>query len=92
MVAALSLIAAQQADGSEDVLLACHQPLDYAVMHPNVTVCSLANDMVPVGHSDALYLSEFGVKSRVGGHCFLTNKENDINKSPILTLSIIKPC
>ena len=88
-VAALSSIAACQANGTEDVLLACHQLLDYVATYHNATICFLVRDMVLVVHLDASYLSNFGRKSRAGGHHFCTNKYNDIKNGPILTLSNI---
>ena len=49
------------------------------------TICFLANDMNLAVHLDASYLSEFGGKSRAGGHYFLTNDKHTINNGPILT-------
>ena len=83
---ALSSIVAWQANGTDDVLLACHQLLDYAVTHPNATICFLASNMVLAMHLDASYLSKFGGKSRAGGHYFSTNKHN----ASIMVLS--SPC
>ena len=70
MAAALSSIAACQANGTEDVLLACHQLLDYVATHPSATIHFLASDMVLAVHLDASYLSEFGEKSTADGHYF----------------------
>ena len=87
MAAALSSIAAFQANGTEDVLLACHHFLDYVGTQHNATICFLARDMVLAVHSDASY-SEFGEKTADGNY-FLTNKHNDVKNGPILTLSTI---
>ena len=89
MAVALSSIAAWQANGMKDILSACCQLLDYTVTHPNATICFLANNMILVVHLDVSYLSEFGGKSRAGGHYFLTNNKYTFNNGPILTLSTI---
>ena len=62
MAVDLSSIVTWQANWTEDVLLACHQLLDYAAMHPTATICFLASGMVLLVHLDALYLSKFGIR------------------------------
>ena len=70
MAAALSSIAAQQANGTNDVIFACHQLLDYVALHPNATICFLTSDMILMVILDSSYLSEFGKKSRTCWHYF----------------------
>jgi hypothetical protein len=48
------------------------------------------SDMVLVGHSDASYLSKLKVRSRVGGHFFMSNNTaKPPNNGAILTIAQI---
>ena len=44
--------------------------LDYAATHPEATVIFYRSDMIPVIHTNALYLNKPGAKSRAGGYLF----------------------
>ena len=89
LTAALSAIASRQAKGTDAVMLACKQLLDYVVMHPHATI---ASDMLLTVHSDASYLSEMNSKSWAGIHFYLSKHDNeDFKNKPVLTLlAIIK--
>ena len=60
LAAAIDSIATCKTNETENVLLACHQLLDYVATHSNATICFLVSDMVLEVHSHASYLSEFG--------------------------------
>ena len=67
--------------------------LDYCATHPNAGVRFVASDMLLCLHSDASYLSEYGAKSRAGGHFFLGKKgDRQFNNGAIHTLSSIIKC
>ena len=90
LATALSTIASQQANGTEETMKACHQLLDYVASHPNAVLRYLASDMILAVHSDASYLSEPKARSRAGGHFYLTNaNDEDFNNGAVLTLSTI---
>ena len=58
LAAALSAIAARQSQGTEAVIEACRQLLDYAATHPNATIRYCASDMILALNMVGLYLSE----------------------------------
>ncbi len=88
LLAALSAIAMQQANGTRAVANACHQLLDYVAMHPNAGLHYHACNMILAVHTDASYLSETGSKSHATGHFYLTNQNNkDFNNGAVLALS-----
>ena len=49
------------------------QFLDYAAPHPYAIITYHASDMVLAVHSNDSYLSETKVRSRSGGHFFMSN-------------------
>ena len=63
--------------------------LDYCATHPDAMIRYHASDMVLRIHSDATYISEPKVKSRVGGHHFLSNNSmyETPNNGAILTIA-----
>ena len=77
LAAALSAIAARQAKGTEYILTACHQLLDYSAIHLYLAIVFLTSDMILEVHYDASYLLEKETKSREGGHFYLTNKNDE---------------
>jgi hypothetical protein len=86
LLATLSAIAAHQSNGTQAVVDACHQLLDYAATHPNAGVWYKACNMVLSVHMDVSYLS----KSKPAGHFYLSNRnDKDFNNGAILTLSTI---
>jgi hypothetical protein len=90
LLAALSAIAVQQSNGTQDVSGACHQLLDYVASHPNAGLRYHACDMILAVHTDISYLSEAGGKSRAAGHFYLTNQNNkNFNNRAVLILSAI---
>ncbi len=91
-LAALSAIAAQQANNTQAVSDACHQLLNYIAIHPNAGIQDKGCDMVLLVHTDASYLSKTGGKSRAAGHFYLSNcNDKDFNNGTILKLlKIIK--
>ena len=69
---ALSAIAARPSQGTEAVMEACKQLLDYAATHPNATIHYCASDMILALDTDGSYLSEYGGKSQAVAYMFLT--------------------
>ncbi len=62
---ALSAIAARQSNGTQAVVEACHQVLDYVATHPDASIHYHACDMILAVDTDASYLSEIGGKMLV---------------------------
>ena len=67
---ALSSIAAEQAQATEQTEKHVHQLLDYLHTHQDATIRYVASDMILNIHSDASYLSEARARSRLGGTYF----------------------
>ena len=76
LTAALSAIASRQTKGTEAVMAACHQLLDYLATHPNAAIRYHASDMVLAFDTDASYLSEMDGKSRAAAYYYLTKEGN----------------
>lgn len=76
LTAALSAIAPRQTKGTDAVMAACHQFLDYLATHPNAAIQYKASDMVLAFNTDASYLSEIDGKSRAATYYYLTQKGN----------------
>ena len=74
---ALSSIAAEQAQATEQTEKHVHTLLDYLATHKNATVRYVASDMVLNIHSDASYLSEPRAQSRLGGTYFMGSLPKD---------------
>ena len=70
------------------------QLLDYLVSQEEAILTYSASNMVLAVHSNAGYLNELKVKSRAGGHFFLSsNAKIPSNNNVILnTAQIIKKC
>eukprot|EP00804_Cyclotella_cryptica_P020408 CCRYP_012623-RA/>CCRYP_012623-RA protein AED:0.44 eAED:0.44 QI:0/0/0/1/0/0/2/0/536 len=89
LAAALSTIALQQANGTQAVLDACKQLLDYAATHPNASPYC-ASDMILTLDTDGSYLSEPEGKSRAAAYFYLTKQnEPDFHNGAVLVLSAI---
>eukprot|EP00804_Cyclotella_cryptica_P029279 CCRYP_011676-RA/>CCRYP_011676-RA protein AED:0.16 eAED:0.06 QI:0/0/0/1/0/0/6/0/1468 len=68
---ALSELATQQSNATEQTLKRCHHFLDYMATHPDARIRYHASDMILNVHSDASYLSVKNAKSRAAGIFFL---------------------
>ena len=88
MLVALSSIAAEQGNPTENTMKKVKQFLDYAATNPEATVTYRASNMVLAIHSDASYLSEPKARSRAGGHFFLSkNGKNPENNGAVLNVA-----
>eukprot|EP00957_Ditylum_brightwellii_P207687 15354064-Ditylum_brightwellii.AAC.1 len=72
MLASINSIAAQQAAPTQNTAAAIVKLLNYAATHPDAVVQYHASGMVLQAHSDASYMSEPKVRSRAGGHFFMS--------------------
>ena len=88
---AISSIASQQANATEETERRIKQLLDYLAMLPNAKVKYYASKMVLNVHSDASYLSEPGAKSRAAGVYFLGDVPQN-NKPIVLNGNIFIVC
>jgi hypothetical protein len=79
MLTALSSIASEQANPTENTMKKCLQFLDYAATQEDAVVTYRKSDMVLAIHSDASYLSEPKARSRAGGHFFVSENTPDPN-------------
>lgn len=71
ILVALSSIASNQANATEETEKCAHQLLDYLATHPDAKLQFRASDMILNTHSDASYLSERRARSRIAGYHFL---------------------
>jgi hypothetical protein len=81
MLVALSSIAAEQANPTEDTMAQTKQLLDYAATHPDAKLHYLASDMQLRIDSDASYLNAPHARSRIGGHHYLSNAPPPMEQS-----------
>jgi hypothetical protein len=80
----------QKSNGTQAVVNACNQLLNYIATHLIKVLQYHACDMILAGHTDASYLSKAGGKSRAVGHFYLTNQNNkNFNNRAVPTLSAI---
>ena len=77
MLLALSAIASDQAAPTENTMKKTLKFLDYVTTHPDAILTYSTSNMILNVHSDKLYLCKPKVKSRAGGHFFLSNNEED---------------
>ena len=90
LTAALSAIASRQTKGTQAVLAAAHQLLDYLATHPNAAIRYHASDMILAFDTDAAYLSELGGKSRAAAYYYMTKKgQKEFHNGAIDVLSTI---
>eukprot|EP00957_Ditylum_brightwellii_P183926 14010000-Ditylum_brightwellii.AAC.1 len=73
MLITINSIAAQQAAPTKNTTKIIAKLLNYAVSHPDSFIRYHTSRMVLHINSAAPYMYELGTKSRVGGHCFLSN-------------------
>ena len=73
MLTALSTIASDQAEPTENTMEKIRTFLDYASTHRDAVITYRKSDMVLAVHSDASYLSESKARSRAGGHFFMSS-------------------
>ena len=84
---ALSTIASQQANATENTMAAATKFMNYMATNPNATTRYQASNMKLKIHSDASYLTETNARSRSGGHHYLGNKPDKpdvVNQGGIL--------
>ena len=90
MLVALSAIVAQQSDPTEETMIKTLKFLDYAATHPDAILTFNASNVVLNVRSDASYLTEPEAGSRVGGHFFMSEDNQDSkNNGVILNLANI---
>ena len=77
ILTAISAIASQQSNPTEETLAQTYQLLDYLATQEEAVITYSASDMTLAVHSDASYLNETNARSRAGGHFFLSNN-NDV--------------
>jgi hypothetical protein len=87
LLTALSALASEQANPTEETMRKCKLFLDCMATEPEMILTYHASDMVLAVHSDASYLSETGSRSRVGGHFFMAGHD-DIPKNNGAVLNI----
>ena len=75
MLVALSAIAAQQSQPTEQTMKKTLIFLDYVTTHPDAILTFNASNMILNIHSDVSYLTEPKARSRAGGHFFLSKKQ-----------------
>ena len=73
MLTALSTIASDQAEPTENTMEKIRTFLDYAATHREAVITYRKSDMALAVHSDASYLSESKARSRAGGHFFMSS-------------------
>ena len=88
LLIALSAIALEQCNATENNEKAVHQLLDYCATNPNAVMQFYASDMQLCIHSNASYLNEPQACSQARGHFYLSNK---VPKTDILNGAILNP-
>ena len=90
MPVALNAIASDQAAPTEATLEKTLYFLDYVVSHPDAVLTYNASDMLLNLRSDASYLSEPKVRSRAGGHFFMSDNAKYLdNNGAVLNIAKI---
>ena len=90
MLTALSAIASQQANPTEETMKRVKHFLDYVASQEDAVVTYKRSDMKLAGHSDAGYNNKPKAHSRAGGHFYLTDDtQYPPNNGPVLTISQI---
>jgi hypothetical protein len=82
MLVSLCTLASQQADGTQATAKAVTQLLNYAAAHPDATIRYVASNMYLNIHSDASYLSEAKVRSRIEGTFFISDRPKYASATP----------
>ncbi len=90
LLPALSALASQQANTTEQTLALFKQFLDYMTSQDKAVLTYKASNMVLAIHSNASYLSKPKAHSRTGGHMFMAGRDNiPTNNGAILNISQI---
>ena len=92
MLVALSAIASDQANPTEETMKKTLKFLDYVASHPDAVLTYSASSMTLNVHSDASYLIEPKARSRAGGHFFMSDNAADPadNGAVLNTAQILK--
>ena len=86
----ISTLAAQSSNSTEDTMRCATQLLNYLGTQEEAILTYNASDMILAVHSNASYLSKPKVRSRAGGHFFLSsNTQLPANNGAILNISHI---
>ena len=87
---ALSALASQQAQPTENTMKVCKLFLDHMASQEEPILTYKASDMVLAIHSNASYLSKPKARSRAGGHMFMSmNDDIPTNNGAVLNISQI---
>jgi hypothetical protein len=87
---ALSALASQEVQPTENTMTLCKSFLDYMASQEEAVLTYKVSDMVLAIHSDASYLSEPKARSRAGGHMFMSsNNDTPTNNGAVLNISQI---
>jgi hypothetical protein len=81
ILVALGALVAAQTWGTEQMMQALIQLLDYAATHPDAAIRFHKSDMVLYVHSDTSYLSKPKARSRVGGYFYLGDHQEPTNNT-----------
>ncbi len=76
LLPALSALASQQANPTEQTLVLCKRFWDYMASQDKAVLSYKASDMVLVIHNNTSYLSKTKVRSRAGGHMFMAGRDD----------------
>jgi len=89
MLHALNELATDITRGDEQTMKAMNHFLNYCYTHPDAGIRYQASEMILWLHSDAGYNNSRNARSRVGGHFYLSNKENNhhIDNGAILSIA-----
>ncbi len=88
LLPALSALASEQSNPTEETMQKCKLFLDCMATEEEMILTYQASNMVLAVHSNALYLSEPGSQSRVGGHSFMAGNNNiPRNNGAVLNIS-----
>ena len=85
MLVAFSSLATAQTKSTDETALALAKLLNYASTHPNATLWYVTSNMILNIYSDASYVSEPKLCSRVGGLFTITSRAAGPTKPPIAT-------
>lgn len=77
MLMALSAIAADQADPTENTHVKTLYFLDDVATHPDAIIIFKKWKMILAIHSDASYLTEPKARSRAGGHYYMADEDKE---------------
>ena len=83
VLTALSSVAGDQANATEQTEYQSQQLFGYLTMHPRATIRYYASDMILKIHSDASYLSEVYTRSRTAGNVFLGSVPSKYEPIPL---------